>query len=125
MLLLDEVLEDRAGGVAAAVTVDPGAWYAEPGGAMPSWFGLELMAQTIATYGGLQKKAQDQSPKLGYLLGSRDYRVTVPAFPAGAHLRIEAQLCYFDESGISAFDCRILLGDAEVATATLKTYEKP
>jgi predicted hotdog family 3-hydroxylacyl-ACP dehydratase len=83
------------------------------------------MAQTIAAFGGLQKRARHQDPRLGYFLGTREYRCATPSFPAGAALRIEVTLRYLDDSGISAFDCRIHLDGAEVASATLKTFEEP
>ncbi|BDU71446.1 ApeP family dehydratase [Mesoterricola silvestris] len=123
MLLLDAVLDHRRDGILARARVDPGAWYADARGAMPAWFGLELMAQAIAAYGGLNRRAQDREPRLGYLLGTRAYTCTLPAFPAGSELGIHAELKYLDDSGLSAFACGITLDGEEVATAILKTFE--
>ncbi|NTV74153.1 MAG: beta-hydroxyacyl-ACP dehydratase [Holophaga sp.] len=123
MLLLEAVLDHGHDGILALARVDPGAWYADGEGAMPAWFGLELMAQAIAAFGGLDKRAQGREPRLGYLLGTRAYACTRPSFPAGCELRIRAKLKYLDDAGLSAFACGITLDGEEVATAILKTFE--
>jgi len=122
MLLLDSVLEAGPETVTAITRVDPAAWYAQDG-AMPAWFGLELMAQTVAAYSGVQQSALGVEPRIGYLLGTRSYACALPAFPAGAELRIHAKLHYLDDTGLSAFHCAIHLNGAEIATAILKTLE--
>ena len=45
------------------------------------------------------------------------------AFAAGEALLIRAVLAYRDASGLAAYDCSILAGGAEVASATLKIFE--
>lgn len=125
MLLLEAVLETGADTVKALARVDPAGWYADADGAMPGWFGLELMAQTVAAYSGALMEAEGREPRTGYLLGTRAYQCALPAFPAGSELLIDARLNYSDDLGLSAFDCRITLDGAEIATALLKTYEVP
>ena len=122
LLLLDSIVETGKDFIEARVLVDPAAWYADPDGTMPAWFGVELMAQTVAAYSGATKDPAEE-PAIGYLLGTRIYATTVPSFPAGAELRVTARLHYLDDTGLSAFECRILLEGAEVATALLKTFE--
>ena len=124
MLLLDAVLEATEERCRTRMTVDGGAWYALPGGAMPAWFGLELMAQTIAAFSGHRRQLLDQPLKLGYLLGTQRYEATVPAFPAGAVLEIEAQLHFWDGTALSAFKCRIQDRGVQLALATLKVLEE-
>ena len=123
MRLIDAVLEAGSEHCTALARVDPQAWYADPDGAMPAWFGLELMAQAIAAYGGLHKRAQGGEPRTGYLLGTRAYTCSRPSFPPGCELRIHAKLKYLDDSGLSAFACAITLDGEEVASAILKTFE--
>ena len=123
MLLLDAVLDHGHDWILAQARVDPRAWYADGEGAMPAWFGLELMAQAIGAYGGLEKRVLGGEPRVGYLLGTRAYACTRPSFPAGCELRIHAKLKYLDDAGLSAFACAITLDGEEVATAILKTFE--
>jgi len=123
LLLIDTVLEADAEHCTSSTRVDGRAWYADPEGAMPAWFGLELMAQTIAAYSGQRNRARGLAPKYGYLLGTREYRSEVAAFPAGAVLEVEARVHYSDALGLSAFACELRRDGALLAHAILKVYE--
>ena len=123
MLLIGSVLEADAERCVTLTRVDPGAWYADPDGAMPAWFGLELMAQTIAAFSGQRQRDPDQAPAFGYLLGTREYRCTVAAFPAGAQLEVEAKVHEAEILGLSAFACELRLDGSVLAHAILKVYE--
>ena len=124
MLLLDTVVEANAECCRARLTVDAGAWYAQTDGAMPAWFGVELMAQTIAAFSGNRRKGLDRPLVMGYLLGTTTYVATVPSFPAGEVLEIEARLHFWDEQSLSAFRCGIALGGVQIASAILKVLEE-
>ncbi len=125
MLLLDSIREVTEEKCIARVRVDPQAWYAQGDGAMPGWFGLELMAQTIAAYSGSCKRGIGLAPRLGFLLGTRSYACDLPAFPGGEILEVEARLYFLDESGLSAFACEIRHLGQKVASAMIKTFEQP
>ena len=125
LLLMDAILEDGEDCCVGQITVDRGAWYAELDGSMPGWFGLELMAQTIAAHSGNRKRLQCQPVKFGYLLGSNDYRCLEPSFPAGAVLTVVVQHCFGEGVGLNAFDCEVRRGDRTLANAMLKVYEEP
>jgi predicted hotdog family 3-hydroxylacyl-ACP dehydratase len=113
MLLLDGA---DAGG--AFLTVDPGAWYAGPGGAMPGWIGLEVMAQAVAAFQG-----RGGAPRRGYLVGTRSYR-SAASFPAGALLRVRVGVTDEDPSGLATFACEILLDGETAASAILMVILK-
>jgi predicted hotdog family 3-hydroxylacyl-ACP dehydratase len=123
LLLLDAVLETSEEHCRAVARVDPGAWYADPDGAMPGWFGIELMVQTVTVYSGSRKRLLGQSPKIGFNLGTRSYESSLPRFPANAVLEVEIRLQYLDESGLSAFACEIRHLGQIVARAMVKTFE--
>jgi predicted hotdog family 3-hydroxylacyl-ACP dehydratase len=123
LLLIDTVLEADDEHCLSSTRVDGQAWYADPDGAMPGWFGLELMAQTIAAYSGQRNRARGLAPKYGYLLGTREYRSEAAAFPAGAVLEVEARVHYCDALGLSAFACELRCAGAVLAHAILKVYE--
>ena len=123
LLLLDAILDASESSCTARVTVDPDAWYAEPGGAMPAWFGLELMAQTAAAFNGRRARGQGRPPALGYLIGTREYVSTLPRFPAGATLEVAARELYPATFGQSAMTCEIRHQGSVVASATLKFFE--
>jgi len=124
MLLLDAVQSTTETSSDASVTVDPMAWYADAQGGMPAWYGIELMAQTVAAYSGATKRRQGLTPVKGYLLGTRSYTTTVPVFPSGSTLAIHCDYHYSDERGLWAFDCTIHLQGIQVASAMLKVFEE-
>ena len=124
MLLLDSVEEATAERCRTRLQVDGQAWYALADGSMPAWFGLELMAQTIATYSGHRKKQLNRPLRMGYLLGTVAFEAAVPAFAAGEVLEIEADLHFWNELTLSAFRCTIWNRGAQVASAILKVLEE-
>jgi predicted hotdog family 3-hydroxylacyl-ACP dehydratase len=122
-LLLIGAVRSADGEQCTTVTrVEPGAWYADPDGAMPGWFGLELMAQTIAAYSGSLHRGGGGAPGPGYLLGTRQYACDVPAFPAGSVLEVQARVQDADPGGLSLFACELRLGGVPLARAILKVF---
>jgi predicted hotdog family 3-hydroxylacyl-ACP dehydratase len=124
MLLVERVVAWDAQHAVVAATPRADAWYSEQG-AMPSWIGIELMAQAIAAHVGLLARSHGRPPKAGVLLGTRQYRATQPRFAAGAELLISARMTYRDETGLGSYDSTITLGDAQVAKARVNVYEPP
>jgi predicted hotdog family 3-hydroxylacyl-ACP dehydratase len=124
MLLVDRVVAWDAQHAVVAAIPKPDAWYSEEG-AMPSWIGVELMAQAIAAHVGLVARSHGKPPKAGVLLGTRQYRAMQPRFAAGVELLVTARMTYRDESGLGAYDSSITLHGAEVATASVSVYEPP
>lgn len=122
MLLLDEVSAAGPAGLEAHATVRPGAWYLDERDAMPAWIGIELMAQAVAAFAGMEGQRQGRSPRPGVLLGTRAYRARAGSFPGGERLRITARLSDADESGFGTYDCAIHGGAGPLAEATLKVF---
>ena len=123
MLLLDAVTAWDAESATASASVHADGWYAADNGAMPSWFGIELMAQTIAAHVGLSARSQGQSPKQGILLGTRAYQATMSHFPPGTLLIVKTSLIFRDASGLGAYKCVITRHEEPVANAIIKVYE--
>lgn len=123
MLLIDRVVSADAERLSAQARVDPNAWYANADGDMPAWIGVELMAQAIAAFVGLEQRCQGKPIKIGFLLGTRKYSCAVPTFARDAVLDITACLVYREASGLGAFDCHIDLKGGRVADATIKVFE--
>ena len=125
MLLLEAVLRADAQGGAALARVDPAAWYADGAGAMPAWFGLELMAQAAAACRGRHLAAGGGAPRRGYLVAARSYACAVASFPPGALLEVRVRLELADPSGLCGFQCEILHEQRPVASAGLRVMEQP
>jgi len=120
MLMLESVRSADETGIEASAAVPASAWYLDEDGSMPSWIGLELMAQAAAALAGLNGKKASRPPRPGVLLGTRAYRASVARFPRGARLVIAARLADADESGFATYDCAIRGPDGTLAEATLK-----
>jgi predicted hotdog family 3-hydroxylacyl-ACP dehydratase len=122
MLLIEALRSVDGEACVALARVDAAAWYADADGAMPAWFGVELMAQAAAAFNGHAAQKEGLPPAIGYLVGTKEYRSTVPRFPAGAELEVEARLLYPATFGQSAMTCEIRHRDVAVASATLKFF---
>ncbi|MDA5562453.1 hypothetical protein PJK54_02050 [Cobetia sp. MMG027] len=130
MCLLDEVLACDEHSLSASVRPSPEDLFAEQDGAgqavIPAWVGLEWMAQAIAAWSGLQAARTGQSPRVGFLLGSRRYESDLPAFACGQRWQIDVQLDYRADNGLGAF--KATLSDehgTQVARAGVNVFEPP
>lgn len=123
-IFLDAITGETAHGVIATTRIRPShPFFSTQLRGVPSWVGIELMAQTISLHAGLQVCREDQAPRAGYLLGARHYLSAIPSFREGLELEIRAERLYLDTSGLGAYDCTILIGTEVVATATITVFQ--
>jgi predicted hotdog family 3-hydroxylacyl-ACP dehydratase len=124
MVLLDEVVGEGPGWVAAGVRIAEDSLFLERGAGVPCWLGLEYMAQTIALYSGLAAKRAGQPVRIGLLLGSRRYEAMAHHFPLGSYLRIDAREEWHDGQ-MGVFDCTIEEDGSCLARARLNVFLPP
>jgi len=124
MSLLETVEHCDEQGIVARVRVPVGGLFADADG-VPSWVGIEYMAQAVAAWSGARARACGGSPRIGYLLGSRRYEATVAAFEAGAELQVFAQCELMGGNGLGMFDCRIEQAGRVLASGRLSVFEPP
>ncbi|BEE16527.1 thioester dehydrase [Aeromonas enteropelogenes] len=123
MLLLDRVTAFAAQSISCETRVgERHALLLDAQGNLPGWCGIELMAQAIAAWAGLQAHQLREPVRIGMLLGTRKYESQLPTFAAGSLLRIEAH-CLLQDAGMASFECRILQGETLCAKARLSTYQ--
>ena len=122
MLLLDRLGQADAESATAEVTVPADGLFLQDQG-MPSWVGLEYMAQTVAAWAGWQAAQAQQPVKLGFLLGTRKFVAQHAFFAPRACLQIHVRCELVAENGLGMFDCRILNEAQELATARISVYE--
>jgi len=96
-----------------------------PGLGVPSYTGVEFMAQCVAVHAGARARASGLAPPHGYLLGTRHYKCAVDWFKAGLSYRSTCQALVRDDQGMGSFACRILLDDQTIAEANLAVLERP
>ncbi len=93
--------------------------------AVPSWVGIEYMAQTIAAFAGRISREKGEPVKIGFLVGSRKYSSTVTEFLIGMKLVITAERVMQGENGLSVFQCTIedAVNGEQIASASLNVFQ--
>jgi predicted hotdog family 3-hydroxylacyl-ACP dehydratase len=91
--------------------------------AVPSWAGIEYMAQAIGAYAGIIAQRVGEPIKLGFLLGTRRYNSNVAEFKVGSTLTVRVEKIIQDDN-LWAFECQIQ-GDGVEVNANLNVYQPP
>lgn len=90
------------------------------GGILPYTAFIELMAQAVGAYAGLQARKNAQPVRLGFLLGTRKLEIFAQSVPVGTHLLATAHVSIQDAGGMGVFDCELRWTDApETSSETL------
>lgn len=122
MLLIDRIVGTAEGEVTAEARTDAASIFAISGKGVPSYVGIEMMAQTVCAYDGLQRLDDGPTPLVGFLLGCRKYTVRLPYLAPGAVYTVIARLL-LQHGEMASFACRMLDGEgADVAEASLNVY---
>ena len=123
MLLLDRLLAADEDSAMAEVTVPQDGLFLHDAG-MPSWVGMEYMAQTVAAWAGWNALRKGQAVKIGFLLGSRKYEAAQAFFAPGSRLTVRVRCELLGGNGLGMFDCRIETeGEGELASARISVFE--
>jgi predicted hotdog family 3-hydroxylacyl-ACP dehydratase len=106
MVLIDEIVARKPGRITVAVTVRPPELFFRPGRGMPVHVALEWMAQACAAYGGADARDAGCTPRIGFLLGTRDFRATRSWLSEGERFEVEAVLDFHDDE-LASFSCEV------------------
>jgi predicted hotdog family 3-hydroxylacyl-ACP dehydratase len=106
MILIDEIVARRPHLIVSTVTIRATDLFFQPARGTPSHVAIEWMAQTCAAFAGSEAIDKGGSIKIGFLLGTRDFRATQGWFSEGTHLFIRAHLEYHDNE-IANFACEV------------------
>lgn len=90
---------------------------------VPSYVGIEYMAQSIAAYANVNELVQNRSVEIGFLVSTRKYKCDYSVFKLSMALQVTVEKLYKDESGLSAFDCAIFVNQKQIATARLNVFQ--
>ena len=106
MVLLSAVVDHGAESTACTAQVDSSELFRGSDGRIPSWVGVEYMAQCIAVDGALRARAAGAELSVGLFLGSRKLRFHTSHFERGQELEVTA-LHITGDASLSAFQCEI------------------
>lgn len=121
MVLVENIVSHSDDSIVAVTVIRESSPFYRPGSdpvtggvaGVPSWVGLEYMAQTVAAWSGLREREQGGAPRSGFLIGVKRYTASKPVFPTGSRLEIEARVR--DRHGsLAVFECRISAEEIEV-----------
>lgn len=122
MLLLTKAVDYDDSFASAIVHIsDSSAFFDVALGGVPSWVGMEYMAQTIGIWAGNRQLSQGIPVQPGFLLGCRRFECNAAVFPVGSTLSLSARLAYYDDNGLGAFDCLIEAPGIQ-ASAQIKAF---
>lgn len=116
MLLLDRILSWDECGLTAEVVIEERSTFFKDHG-VPSWVGIEYMAQAVAAWGGVR----GEGPQVGFLLGVKKFSATGEFFPLGAVLTVEIR-AKDKHDNLGIFECRIH-SEATSAQGVISVYE--
>lgn len=125
MRLVDtiEAYTDKSVTTATQITPEV-AFYDSDAEGVPTWVGLEYMAQTAAAWVGLNDERCGRPVEPAFLVSSRQYRATQPFFPKGERLltHVKVELV---EGEIVSFSGRIVNTAGEQCAEAVFTAYRP
>ena len=121
MVLIDDAIDAGDDWVRAGVRIAEDSLFYQPGKGVPSWIGIEYMAQTIALFSGVQAKRAGQDVRVGFLLGTRKYQAAQDYFRLGSYLEVFASE-EWNDGQMAIFDCHIE-NEGRLATARLNVFQ--
>lgn len=122
MILIDEVVGWSESSLAATLTVRPDTMFFEKTKGIAAHVSVEWMAQTCAAFVGAQALEAGGPVRVGFLLGTRDFKASVSWFSDGDHLLVTVQVTFRDEE-MAVFDCEVERSGDVVAKAQLTVYQ--
>lgn len=123
MLLLESVVHWEEKGLDAIANPADSYLFFNAQGEIPSWVGIEYMAQAISAHAGREALQRGESLRIGFLLGTRKYSALVPSFHPQQKLVVKVRELLRDETDLVLFDCGIYLEERLVAHAEIKAIQ--
>jgi predicted hotdog family 3-hydroxylacyl-ACP dehydratase len=121
MILIDEVLGWDDGRIVTALTVRSGAPFVVAGRGAPAHVALEWMAQSCGALAGIAARARGYAPRVGFILGTRDFDCSCAWFAEGERLEIDAAR-ESDDGEAGLYRCAVRRGAQIVATAHIAVH---
>ena len=125
--LVDELISFDEDSACVLVNVnEESEFYQAERRGVPSYIGIEYMAQCIAAQAGANELASGGDIRLGFLLGTRKYKPNCTFFTCGETLQVTATRLLADAAGLSVFECTIVAKNQQeiiLAQAKINVYQ--
>lgn len=124
MVLLDRILHYDSMNLIAEISIHTDCMFYDAAvKGVPSWVGIEYMAQAISALAGLRAREKNGSIKIGFLLGTRKMLLQQKVLLAGSTYQIHVKQLFWDPSGLANFECEIREGKELCVTAKVNVFE--
>lgn len=125
MILIDEIIDSNDGNFMTAVRIAEDCRFFEPSRGVPTYVGIEYIAQTVSALVGLRAKQSGGSVEPGYLLGTRKFSTTRPYFVLGSELRVRI-VDEFESGKLGRYAGEITEGSGDaIVEASITVYSGP
>lgn len=121
MVLIGEPARFDGTWAEASVRIGEDSLFYMAGHGVPSWVGIEYMAQTIALYAGIGRRQAGKDIQIGLLIGCRRYEVEAEYFRLGSQICIHVDEVWRD-SQMAVFECTISDNGEQLAKAQLNVF---
>ncbi|OKH88373.1 hypothetical protein LF95_17320 [Thalassospira sp. TSL5-1] len=126
MLLIDRILAADDTSLKAAVHIDENSMFYDAANGVPSYVGIEYIAQTVSAYSGWRawqaSKTGNSEPRIGYLLGTRKMTLQDDFFKPGDHLTIDVENI-FEDGEMGVFDGTVCRDGQIIVSARINVYQ--
>lgn len=107
MSLLDEVVDYGEDWIKTKLVITEDSVFVTDKG-VPSWIGIEYMAQSVAAFAGLRRRLKGLDAVIGFLVGMRKYSCSHSYFSIGSELIVTITMDFESDNGLGAFKCKII-----------------
>ena len=123
LALVDKITEISEGYIECSVKTSDSLPFRDEQNRIPSWIGIEYMAQSIGAYAGWTDSQEGKPVKVGFLLGSRKMTLHTDFF-VDETIYIQARLVFRNEE-LGSFKCSILSENKQsvLAEATVNVFQ--
>lgn len=118
MILVDDIVEKRDDFISVKTLISDDNPFLQDG-KFPTFNTLEIMAQSLVVYRGLNDKSSNA--RLGFLLGARRFEILKPTLNIGDELIIKTQISE-DFDGMGVYDSAVYVSNELVASASISVF---
>ncbi|MEC9281935.1 MAG: hypothetical protein VX642_04440 [Bdellovibrionota bacterium] len=122
MVVIDRIVDMGSDFVECEVEIREDSFLCE-NGKVPSYLGMEFIAQSIAAFSGkMGKDLGESKPGIGFLIGIRRYRSSRESFNVGEVLKVRAEMVFIEES-LGNFKASISVSGEDVVSTSISTFK--
>lgn len=122
MVLLDRYMKSDKTSLVAEVDITVSSPFFEAGLGIPTYLGIEYIAQAISAFNGLAAFSEKSEIKPGFLLGSRNITLKIPHFPVGKTVCVSINVS-FNDGEMAVFDGEVSLEGDVIVQARINAFQ--